>query len=331
MPISIPTALLIGAGVSGGASLASGIIGSSAASSAANKEVTAAQQAEQTLQTAGQTANSTLQGVEQSQLAGYSPYVQAGTAGLTNLTAALAPGGSLSQQFSFNPSTVSQDPAYQFQLQQGLQAVQRAAAAGGTLNSGGTLKALTQYGQGVAASYENQDYTQALNTYNTNRSTNLGNIQTQLNAGTYGQNGTSSALQNYGNLFSSNTLGVGSAIANQQTNIGNEQAAGIIGGANAWSGALGGIAGAANAYVGGTAQLQQLQQLLGALNGGSGGAGNSTNVPAGASGPYSGNNPGGYLPSAAPSVVQTAPSAFNLAGYGGSPVNTSYGAPGVGY
>ena len=346
MPISIPTALLIGGAVSGGASIASGIIGSNAASSAASKEVTAAQQAEQTLQQAGQTANSTIQGVENQQLAAYAPYTAQGTAGLNNLTAALAPGGSLSSTFSYNPANVSQDPAYQFQLAQGLQAVQRAAAAGGTLNSGGTLKALDQYGTGVAAQYENQDYTQALNTYNTNRSAALGNIQTQLGAGTYGTSGSTAALQNYGNLFSQNTLGVGQGIANLQTQIGNEQGAGIVGSANAWSGALGGISGAANSVTGGLASYglsQQLQQLLNGYGGygGSGIPGGPGTLPGNGGANTTGqlNNYGtgtpilyqNGAPYVAPTAVPTAPSAFNLGAYTGSPINSSYGAPGGGY
>lgn len=45
-------------------------------------------------------------------------------------------------------------PGYQFQLDQGLQALTRAASAGGMLASGNTLAAGTEYGQGLA----NQEY-----------------------------------------------------------------------------------------------------------------------------------------------------------------------------
>jgi hypothetical protein len=41
-------------------------------------------------------------------------------------------------------------PGYQFQLEQGQQAVERSAAARGDLQSGNTLAAVTQYGQGLA-------------------------------------------------------------------------------------------------------------------------------------------------------------------------------------
>ncbi len=50
-------------------------------------------------------------------------------------------------------------PGYQFQLGQGLQAIDRGAASRGMLGSGNTLMAEQQYGQGLA----NQDYTNWLN------------------------------------------------------------------------------------------------------------------------------------------------------------------------
>lgn len=56
-----------------------------------------------------------------------------------------------------NPSSVTSTPGYQFQLQQGLNAVQGSAAAGGMLNSGNTLTALTKYGEDYASTqYNNQ-------------------------------------------------------------------------------------------------------------------------------------------------------------------------------
>ncbi len=51
-----------------------------------------------------------------------------------------------------NPSQITSTPGYQFQFDQGQQAVQRSSAAGGFLNSGNEGTALTQYGQGFASS-----------------------------------------------------------------------------------------------------------------------------------------------------------------------------------
>lgn len=58
------------------------------------------------------------------------------------------------------------DPFYQFQLQQGLDAVQGSAAARGNLRSGATLKALTEYGQGMASQQAQQGYNRAMNRRN---------------------------------------------------------------------------------------------------------------------------------------------------------------------
>ena len=51
------------------------------------------------------------------------------------------------------------DPGYQFRLSEGSKALERAAAARGSLQGGGTLKALTRYSQGEAS----QEYQNAFN------------------------------------------------------------------------------------------------------------------------------------------------------------------------
>ena len=56
-----------------------------------------------------------------------------------------------------NPNAIQQSPAYQFALDQGNQAINRSAAAKGTLNSGNVLAELAKYGQGMASQeYGNQ-------------------------------------------------------------------------------------------------------------------------------------------------------------------------------
>lgn len=50
-----------------------------------------------------------------------------------------------------DPSSIQNDPAYQFRMQQGQEAINRSAAAKGTLNSGGVLAELEKYGQGMAS------------------------------------------------------------------------------------------------------------------------------------------------------------------------------------
>lgn len=59
-------------------------------------------------------------------------------------------------------------PGYQWQLNQGLNAIQKGAAARGTLLTGGTQKALEQYGQGLASQDYNNFFNRELQTYNAN-------------------------------------------------------------------------------------------------------------------------------------------------------------------
>lgn len=73
------------------------------------------------------------------------PWRQAGAGALSQLVAELP-----SLTAAPDASQFREDPGYQFAFDQGQQAVERSAAARGTLNSGGTLKSLLRYGQGMA-------------------------------------------------------------------------------------------------------------------------------------------------------------------------------------
>lgn len=83
--------------------------------------------------------------------------------GDTSLTGILSP---WDKQFQpRDPSQIANDPAYKFQTDQGLQGIQRSAAAKGTLLTGGTLKALDAYGQGLASTYDDKFYNRDINEY----------------------------------------------------------------------------------------------------------------------------------------------------------------------
>lgn len=290
----MPFAGLGTAAISGGASLISGLIGgkgaakaaktlsnagnaaATATTGAANQGQTAinsaAGQSAQGVTNAAGTANSGLASTLAGEQANLNPYLAAGQQGVTSLSSALAPGGSLSGTFAPpNPQDISSTPEYQFQLQQGLQALTRAAAATGGVQGGGTLKGITQYGQGLASTSYQQAYNNALNTYQTNRSNTLQGLTTLTGLGQTATGQYNSAAQNAGNLSSGNITnaaqlaggyGLQGATSGAQLNLtGVEQAgqqalqgaggaaAGQVGQANAFNSALGGIANAANGYV----------------------------------------------------------------------------------
>lgn len=122
------------------------------------------------------------------------------------------------------------DPGYQFRLGEGLNALEASAAARGGLYSGQAMKAAQQFGQ---------DYGSAEFGNIFNRLAGVSN--TGLSAASMGQ----AAGQNYAN-GASNAYGA----------IGNAQAAGAIGQANAWNTAIGNGLGAWN-----------YQQQMGGQNG----------------------------------------------------------------
>lgn len=72
---------------------------------------------------------------------------------------------------SFTAPTIDQalaQPGYQFQVQQGQQALQNWAAARGTLNDSGTAKSLIDYGQSAAQQDYGQVYSQMFNAWQAN-------------------------------------------------------------------------------------------------------------------------------------------------------------------
>lgn len=100
-------------------------------------------------------------------------------------------------------------PDYQFRLDEGLRALQTTAAARGNLNSGDQLRAITDYGQGLA-------------------STEYGNYVNRLSGITgTGQTATTQTGQ-FGALAATNA---GDAIQN----AGAARASGYAGAANAWN------------------------------------------------------------------------------------------------
>ena len=207
-------------------------------------------------------ANSTLQNYLQQQLAQYQPYQASGTNALNSLASLTSSTGPLSQQFSFNPSDLSKDPGYAFTLQQGQQAIQRSAAAQGTLNNTGTQKSLAGYTEGTANQYFQQSYNNALNTFNTNRQGTLSQIAGLQNLAGLGYGATQGAA---------GALGTSAGQQSQNTVQGGEYGANL-GLAGTQAGAQLGLTGATTAggfgVQGGQFGLQGAQIAGQALTGG---------------------------------------------------------------
>lgn len=123
----------------------------------------------------------------------------------------------------FGMEDFQQDPGYAFRMSEGLKALDRQAAARGGLISGAALKGAQRFGQKEAS----QEYMNAFNRYQTNRSNQLQPLESLM--------GTSQTAANtLGNAAGNYAQGAGEAYMG----AGNARASGYMGGANALTGAL---------------------------------------------------------------------------------------------
>lgn len=283
MPAAIAIPGLIGLGTS----VAGGIMGSKASKSAAQLQAEAAEREATELQRVIREANPELwkayeeatgrvtsaasaaqEGVtgataEANRL--LDPYIQAGGTAVTKL------GELADEKFQFSQD----DPSYQFRLQEGQKALERNRAAMGIISGGRPLKELTRYSQ----DYASTEYGKAFDRFLQGQQQKAGTLGQLagfgLNAtGTAGSNligGAryagdigfdaaqfgANAQMNTADKVTQNVIN-GQQVAGQfRTDAAAAKAAGKVGSANAWTGALGGIARTAS-DIGGMLTLKDL-------------------------------------------------------------------------
>ena len=252
----MPFGGLLTAGIGAAASIGGAFISSHAAKSAAELQAESAQK--------GLDFQKHVYDTTQQQQA---PFLAAGQTSIAQLMAGLSNGtfgpGSLpsiptapvAPDITFKPPTAEEarlTPGYEFTAQQGSKGILQGAAAAGGAISGGTLKALDAYNSGLAESTYGDTFTRALQTYNAA----LSGYSSKL-AG-YGASlaGIESARANQGQEFNQlaapaqigegATVAAGNAATNTGTSIaslmgqiGNAQAAGTVGSANAINSGIG--------------------------------------------------------------------------------------------
>ena len=157
------------------------------------------------------------------------PALEARNASLARMRELLGIGGDQSAQGygtlggAVNPGDVTQDPGYQFGMQQGQQSLNNQLTARGMRNSGAALKAAARFGN----DYATTKYDNAFNRQIANRSAQLNPLQSVAGLGQTGASTVSSAGQNYANQVGANQIGLGNALG-----------ASSIAQGNAWGNAL---------------------------------------------------------------------------------------------
>lgn len=133
MPVALPLAIV-----------GSAAIGAVAQSSAASKAASASRHA-------ADTNAQTIANTQSQNNALYQPYIDRGNTAGNALSGFLGLNGAQPQSDAFKNYLSS--TGYNFQLDQGVNAINSNKATAGLLNSGANLKALNKYGQGVASTY----------------------------------------------------------------------------------------------------------------------------------------------------------------------------------
>lgn len=210
-----------------GATIGAAVIGGGAQIISGNKSAKATTKA-------AETADATNRYIFDTQRADYAPYREVGVGALGKLASmyGIAGPSSVSGQFvggegmapgeRMTPSSVASptgnyggfetSPGYQFRVDEAMKAIERSAAARGSLRSGATMDALQRRVQGVASSeYENY----------ANRLAQLAGI------GQAGVAGSAAAGNNYANNSTATTMAAGNARASAYANTGNAVNQGI--------------------------------------------------------------------------------------------------------
>lgn len=205
------------------ASVAAPIVGGVMASNAANK-------AAKTQAASADKATELQREMYYKNLELQKPFYEAGLTGQNALLQYLGLGGDTTAanygagMKPFTGADLATEPGYQFRLGEGINALNRTAAARGGMMSGRALKEAERYGQ----DYASNEYQNAFNRYYTQRNQMLNPLQSLLGQAQTSAGNVGAAGQNYANQAGQNMMGAA-----------NARASGYVGGANALNQALG--------------------------------------------------------------------------------------------
>lgn len=226
----MPNPLVAVAGASAGSSIIGGASQSRAARRAADAQVQSAAEASR-LQREMFDRQVQLQ----------EPFRQGGITGQNRIMELLGIGGDAAAgdygRFGrdFSMADYEADPGYAFRLSEGNKALERSAAARGMLMSGQMFKGAQRFGQDLAS----QEYQNAFDRYQTNRSNQLNPLGTLMAAGQGASNVLSGAAGQLGTQLGENAMGAGNARASRYINQSNALTDALSGVTNAFTGYMG--------------------------------------------------------------------------------------------
>lgn len=250
---------VIAAGIGAAGAIGGGVIASSAAKKASRAQAQAALD-----------ATSAQERMFQRQTEMQEPFRQAGLTAQQEIMQLLGIGGdktaagygSLAQPFGARQ--FQQDPGYAFRQAEGMKALERSAAARGNLLSGSTMKGIQRFGQDLAS----QEYQNAFNRYQVERSARLNPLQSLMGSGQSATNVLTGAAGQMGQNEASNLYNAGAA-----------RASGYVGAANALNTALGQIGSYAAEAPMRNAMIRYYGENTPSVGGGSPGAGFGSGTP----------------------------------------------------
>ena len=177
------------------------------------------------------------------QQADYKPYLEQGQYGINTLGNLMKSGsGQLNNPFDTYLKSKglaggkfdTSNPAYQFQLKQGQQALDRSSAARGMGYSGAQMKASQEYGQGLASQEYDKQYNRA--------SGEFGDYFNRLAGLSQGGQQAAGSMANAGSQYANSASNTFGNLSNAQTSIlgqqANARASGYAANANAVTGGL---------------------------------------------------------------------------------------------
>lgn len=203
------------------------------------------------------------------------PWRDAGANALAQMSAGIAPGGSLVKPFGISDYTA--DPGYAFRLSEGVKALDRSASSRGQLLSGSALKGITRFGQDNAS----QEYQNAYNRYQSNQTNQFNRLASVAGVGQTANNALQTAGAGYANSAGNIAMQNGANQANAGIARGQVNASMYQGIGNAIGGAMNNLGGSGGGYS------PNMYNTWNALGGNAGPSGSWVNPDTGSTWQYS--------------------------------------------